>query len=112
MTFRSPTKIRQIALRTVALICVLLLNANALALAHFDAAGFPGVAFEIHSEHPDGSDGSAGHESHQCNFGKNLNLRDSFSHFVPPARKDQLFDGSPDFVVGQLSAPLLRPPKT
>ncbi len=112
MTFRAPSHIRQIAIKILMIICVLSLNVNAIALAHVDSVGSSELTLELQSGHSDSGNRTLVHDSHQCNLGKNLNLRDSSSQILPLARNTQSFDRSYDIVVGQFSAPPLRPPKS
>lgn len=111
MDFRLPSHFRQMALRTLALICVLLLNANVTAMAQFDSTGYLGAMLEVQSGYPDSGDSSPGHDSHQCNLIKNLNLRDSSSQIFPQTNKSLSFDRSYDIAVGQSLLPLLHPPR-
>lgn len=111
MNFRLPSHIGQMALRAMALICVLLLNANVVAMAQFDTAGSSGATFEVQSGYPDSGDSSLGLDSHRCHLSKSLGLRDSGLQPLPLAVKSQSFDRSYDIAVGQSLPPPIRPPR-
>ena len=111
MTFRVASHIRKLAPMTLVVICVLLLNVNAIALAHIDMAGPPGATLESQSGHHDNGNGPLGHDSRQCNFGQNLSLCDSRSQILPFPRKTPSFNRSDDIFVRRFSSPPLRPPK-
>lgn len=99
------------ACRILALVCILLLNVNSIALAHFDWPSSAGTVLEIQDSHHDEDSSPSGHDSHQCNLSKNLNLRDTGEQILLPAREVKLISSDPDIIFGQLSSPPLRPPK-
>jgi len=112
MIFRFVFQARTIALRTVAVFCILLLTGNAMAFAHVDIAGTSDVTLESNGGNSDQGPIPIGHNRHDCHLGNNFSLRDSGTQFVPVVCKGMPFVMATVLIVGQLSSPLLRPPKS